>query len=358
MIRARLKKSYPAGADSRAFSLDVQFEAGPGISVLFGPSGSGKTLTLDCIAGFVRPDEGRILVEDEILFDGGTRVYLPPQQRRCGYVLQNYALFPHMSLRDNLDFALGSARSLDRHRRIREMLERFQLGEVAGRYPHELSGGQKQRGSIARALLANPRLLLLDEPAQGLDAVLRQELYSILRQVQRDFPMPSLLVTHDLDEALELGAAMHVFREGRIVQSNSPQMIVDAPASAEIARLLGVYNLLPAEILALDPGRRTSRLRIGEWEVGGPYYPGHLIGDRVTLCVHPARVRVAARNGTPRTNEMAMELEHAAEGGEFARLRFAGGFRAEIPRPEWEEIRRAEAFAVELPASALRLLKG
>lgn len=358
MITARLRKAFPAGRDSRAFTLDVQFTAGKGVTVLFGPSGSGKTLTLDCIAGFERPDEGRILLDDALLYDGAARVCLPPQARHCGYVFQNYALFPHMTLRQNLEFAAGTLRNLDRHKRVSEMLERFQLHEVGGRRPHELSGGQKQRGSIARALLARPRVLLLDEPAQGLDSVLRQELYAILRDVQSDFPIPALLVTHDLDEALELGGQMHVFREGRIVQSGTPQAILDGPASTEIARLMGIYNLLPAEILALDPGRKSSRLRVGEWEIAGPYFPGQLKGDRVTLCVMPGQVRVEACEGYPRANTMGMELEHAVAGPDRARLLFTGGFRAEIARAEWETIARAREFAVEIPAAALRLVKG
>ena len=357
MITARLKKTFAAGAESRAFGLDVQFQAGPGVTVLFGPSGSGKTLTLDCIAGFERPDEGRILLDDAILFDGAARVFLPPQARHCGYVFQNYALFPHMTLRENLEFAAAEGKGLERRKRVSEMLARFQLDEVGGRRPHELSGGQKQRGSIARALLASPKVLLLDEPAQGLDAVLRQELYGILREVQQDFPMPALLVTHDLDEALELGDQMHVFRQGRIVQSGTPQGVLDAPGSVEIARQMGVYNLLAAEILALDPGRNTSRLRVGEWEIPGVYYPGHLKGAHVTLCVAPGQVRVVARDGSVPGGMMGLDLEHVTAGPDRARLLFADGFRAEIARGDWEKMSRAEDFAVEIPAAALRLVK-
>src|SRR5262249_34567633 len=160
------------------------FQAGAGVTVLFGPSGAGKTLTLDSIAGFIPPDEGRILLDDEILFDGAARVHLSPQDRNCGYVFQNYALFPHMTLRENLAFAAERKPRLERHRRVNEMIDRFHLQDTAGRRPHEVSGGQKQRCSIARALIAEPKLLLLDEPAQGLDAQLRSELYEILRQVR------------------------------------------------------------------------------------------------------------------------------------------------------------------------------
>jgi molybdate transport system ATP-binding protein len=170
--------------------------------------------------------------------------------------------------------------------------------------------------------------------------------------------MPALLVTHDLEEALELGDRMHVFREGRIVQSGTPQAILDSPGSADIARLLGIYNLLPAQIVSLDPGRNVSKLRVGEWEIGGLYYPGHLKGDRVMMCVVPGQVRVEARNGYPRANTMGLDLQHVVAGPDRARLLFAGGFRAEIPRAEWEQLSRAEEFAVEIPPAALRLVKG
>src|SRR5258708_17718344 len=142
MLAARLKKTFPQRDDSAAFSLDVEFEAASGVTVLFGPSGSGKTLTLDSIAGFVRPDEGRILLEGEILFDANAAVHLAPQARNCGYVFQNYALFPHMTLRQNLEFAAERRPRLERHRRVNELLEKFRLSDAAGRRPHESSGGQ------------------------------------------------------------------------------------------------------------------------------------------------------------------------------------------------------------------------
>src|SRR5580658_3970399 len=247
MISARIRKNFPPRSDSAGFVLDLEFSAAAGITVLFGPSGSGKTLTLDSIAGFVRPDEGRILLEDDILFDGATGVHLPPQARNCGYVFQSYALFPHMSLRENLEFAAERRPRLERHRRVNEMLERFHLTDAAGRRPHELSGGQRQRCSIARALIGAPKLLLLDEPTQGLDAPLRAEFYDVLRQVRSDFKTPVLLVSHDLDECFELGEEMIVLREGRMVQSGTPRQILDSPANLDVARLLGTFNLLAGE---------------------------------------------------------------------------------------------------------------
>lgn len=356
MIQVRIRKTFPARQDSAGFALDLEFRASAGVTVLFGPSGAGKTLVLDSIAGFVRPDEGRILLDDVILFDAAAGVHLTPQSRNCGYVFQNYALFPHMSLRENLAFAAERRPRLERHRRVNEMLERFRLTEAAGRRPHEVSGGQRQRCSIARALIGAPRLLLLDEPAQGLDAPLRQEFYQVLRQVRADFKTPVLLVTHDLDECFELGEEMIVVREGKIVQSGTPGQIVDHPASLDVARLLGAFNLLPGEIRALDPGRNTSRVQIGEFELDGPYFPGRLKGDRVTICVRPEQLTVLARNGRPGPNQIPADLERAIEKPQWVRLEFSGGITADIPRAEYERLRENKEWVIEFPPAALHAL--
>jgi molybdate transport system ATP-binding protein len=356
MIQARIRKTFPPRKDSSAFSLDVDFRAAAGVTVLFGPSGSGKTMVLDSIAGFVRPDEGRILVEDAILFDGEAKVHLSPQARNCGYVFQNYALFPHMTLRENLVFAAERRPRLERHRRVNETIERFRLAEVAGRRPHELSGGQRQRCSIARALIGAPKLLLLDEPAQGLDAPLRAEFYETLRQVRSDFQTPILLVTHDLDECFELGEEMIVMREGRVVQSGAPRTILDSPASLDVAKLLGLFNLLPGEIRTLDPGRNSSRVQIGEYEIEGPYFPGRFKGDRVTICVRPEQITAMARNGRPGPNQIPATLERIVQKPQSVRLEFAGGISVNLSRADYERLRETSEWVVQLPALGLRAL--
>ncbi|MEP6962358.1 MAG: ABC transporter ATP-binding protein, partial [Acidobacteriota bacterium] len=293
MLNVRLRKAFAAKPDSAGFSLDLEFETSAGVTVLFGPSGSGKTLTLDCIGGFERPEDGRILLDNEILFDAHSGVHLPPQSRKCGYVFQNYALFPHMTLRENLAFGAERTPRLERHRRVNEMLEKFHLTEAAGRKPHQVSGGQRQRCSIARALIGGPKLLLLDEPAQGLDAQLRTELYDTLRQVRAEFETPVLLVTHDLDECFELGDQMLILRDGRIAQSGAPTDVLNQPASLEVAQVLGRFNLLAAEVKTLDPGRDVSRVQVGQFELEGPYFPGCFKGDRITICVRPEQLTAA-----------------------------------------------------------------
>jgi molybdate transport system ATP-binding protein len=354
MIQARLRKAFPAGAGSSGFSLDLEFQAGAGITVLFGPSGAGKTLVLDSIAGFVRPDEGRILLDDDILFDGATGVHLAPQARDCGYVFQKGALFPHMTVRENLEFAAERRPRLERHRRVNEMIERFRLTELAGRRPHEVSGGQRQRLSIARALIGGPRVMLLDEPSQGLDAPLRAELYDVLRQVRSDFKTPVLMVTHDLEECFELGDEMMVVREGRLVQIGTPRKILDQPANLDVARLLGTFNLIAGEIRFLDPGRNVSRVNIGEHDLEGPYFPGHLKGDRVTLCIRPDQLTARPRNGRLGSNQVAASLERTIEQPQGMRLEFAGSIAVAMPRIDFERLRDTTEWLIEFPAASLR----
>jgi molybdate transport system ATP-binding protein len=356
MISARIRKTFPARPDSAGFSLDLEFQAKAGVTVLFGPSGSGKTLTLDSIAGFVRPDQGRIILDDAILFDGATGVHLAPQARQCGYVFQNYALFPHMTLRENLAFAAERRPRLERHRRVNEMLETFRLQDMAGRRPHEASGGQKQRCSIARALIGSPKILLLDEPAQGLDAKLRAEFYEILRQVRGEFKTPILLVSHDFDECFELGEEMIVLHSGRIAQSGTPRKIMDQPANLEVARLLGAFNLIGGEIRTLDPGRNRSRVQVGEFEIEGPYFPGHFKGDRVTVCVRPEQLRALERNGRPGPNQIPVELKRAVEKPRGMRLEFSGGIAVDVSRAEFESRRENTGWLIEFPVDTLRVL--
>lgn len=356
MIRVRIAKHFPAAPDSAGFSLSMEFEAAAGVTVLFGPSGAGKTLTLDSIAGFMKPDSGRILLDDAILFDAEAQVHLRPQLRRCGYVFQNYALFPHMSLRANLAFAAERLPRLERHRKVNEMLERFHLVEVAGRKPHELSGGEKQRCSIARALIGEPRLLLLDEPARGLDAPLRAELYSVLRQVRAGFNLPILLVTHDLEECFQLADQMLVINQGRAVQSGPPRAILDRPAGVEVARLLGITNLFEAEIVALDPGRNISRLRFVERELTGPYLPGRLRGDRVWFFFRPEELRAVPSASRPGPNQIAARLQRVTERPQGVRLEFAGDLVVDMPRTEYSPSKDNKDWLVEFPHPALRVL--
>jgi molybdate transport system ATP-binding protein len=356
-VDARLIKRFPARRDSEPFELNVHFCAAQDITVLFGASGAGKTLLLDCLAGFARPDEGRILVNDELLFDAARRVHLSPQQRRCGYIFQDHALFPHMSVRENLRFAASAARSGRQRRmnrrRVQELLDAFELGDLAARMPAQLSGGQKQRAALARILVSEPRLLLLDEPTRGLDTRLRMAFYDVLRETHRRLEIPVVLVTHDLDECLELAGAVYFLGRGRVLQSGPKEAVFARPATLEIARSLGIYNLLPATISALDPVRHTSRLTVFDAEMEGPHLPGHLIGDSGFICVRQAELRVRPPAMRSSSNQIVLRLLGSSASSGGMRLVFEHDVTATVSESDFEQLRGEERLAVEIPASAV-----
>ncbi len=354
MIEANISKRFPAGPESAGFHLQIEFEAAPGVTALYGPSGSGKTLTLDTLAGFVKPGSGRILLNDRILFDGASGVHLPPQTRSCGYVFQNYALFPHMTLRENLAFAAHEVPRLERHRRIAEQLDRFKLTSMAGRYPHELSGGQKQRGSIARALIAEPRMILLDEPARGMDSTLRADLHLLIHELRQTLKLPILLVTHDAEECFALADRVLVYDAGRIIHRGTPAELLQNPGSAAVAQLLGGFNLFEADVVALDPGRQTSRVRFLGDEIAGPHLRGCFKGDRIALCIRPEELRVADRPGD---NRIRRPLLRTVERPQSVRADFGTGLIVDVPRDTWQMLEPAAAqtgWWVEVPSASLR----
>lgn len=308
-----IQKRFPPGRSGPGFELDVRFGLDSGVTVLFGASGSGKTLTLEALAGFLRPDHGRILLNDEILFDAESGVCLPPQRRGVGYVFQNDALFPHMTLEENLAFGIAGLPVLERHRRVHGMLERFGLAALASRRPHELSGGQKQRASIARALVTEPRLLLLDEPVRGFDYPLRQDFYEILRDVRQTYRIPILLVTHDVREGFELAAQMAVYEAGRIVQTGAPEEIFQHPRSASVARLFGITNIFSGTIETLDPSADTTCIRTEAFPVVVPYLPGRLKGDSVSFCIPQEHVQLLAGGESERARENSIATQVVEE---------------------------------------------
>lgn len=220
-------------ARSEAFALDVQFDAPPGVSVLFGPSGSGKSTTLAAIAGLAKPTSGRIALGDAAWFDSATGVDVPVHRRGVAFVFQSLALFPHMTAAQNV--AYGMSPQLDRAaRRARAvtMLERFRVAPLADRKPPTFSGGEAQRVAVARALAMEPRVVLLDEPFSALDRDLRAELVADVRAFVRDLDVPVLFVTHHRQEALALGTRLVLLERGRVDRVGSVDELAGSPRDA------------------------------------------------------------------------------------------------------------------------------
>ena len=265
------------------FELNVDFSIDGGTLVLFGASGAGKTSTLNAIAGLLSLNDGKIQIDDTIYYDASQGINLPASQRRLGYVFQNYALFPHLTVLENIAFGLGRQR--DRLGHARQWLTRMRLKDFGERYPHELSGGQQQRVALARALAPQPRLLLLDEPFAALDRVLRERLQAELRQLQRDLSLIVVYVTHSLDDAFAVGDHMAVIHEGHVLQQGPLDDVFQHPVNETVAEILGIRNLLRARIVG-------SQL---DW-LGLPLHTEitdrDRDRDRVSLYIQPSEVKI------------------------------------------------------------------
>ena len=226
------------------FRLAPRLRVGPGVTVLFGQSGAGKTLTLEAIAGLLTPDRGRIAIHDRPVFDAADGLDVPPYDRRLGYVVQSYALFPHLTVAQNVAYGVFDLPRAEREQRVDGLLRTLGIQDLADRRPAQISGGQAQRTALARALVRRPQALLLDEPFAALDEGLALTLRRELRRLVRDLDLPVLMVTHDLTEASHVGDRIAVMDAGRILQVGDRPDVLQRPRSARVARLLGIANVL------------------------------------------------------------------------------------------------------------------
>src|SRR5215475_3288166 len=267
--------------------LSLAVEPGELVALL-GPSGCGKTTTLRLVAGFLTPQGGEIWVGDRCL--SSPAAVIPPERRRMAMIFQSYALWPHMTVAQNVAYGLRFKRNLaraDRDHRVKEILKVVQLGGYEGRYPGELSGGQQQRVAVARALVIEPEILLLDEPLSNLDANLREEMRFEIRRLHEAFGITTLYVTHDQGEAMVISDRIAVLDRGRVVQVGTAADLFERPATRFVAQFIGRTNLVDGVVA--EPGvvvRDALRLRVA---------PAALQpGTRVTLSIRPHQVRLAA----------------------------------------------------------------
>lgn len=257
MLKVEIKKSFPR------FKLDVSLSANSGILAILGPSGSGKTMTLQSIAGLVKPDEGYIEINGSILFDSTNKINLPVQRRKVGFVFQHYALFPHLTVKDNIAYGIRDRSRLQIDSKVLQLLNTMNIDGLENRYPKQLSAGQQQRVAIARALAPDPEVLLLDEPFSALDPLLKERLELELLDLQKVFRGSILFVTHDLNEGYKLGARIAVFHSGRIIQHDTKQAVFSTPNSCNVARMLGMRNLIDGVVTKVNGSE--VRVTIPSW---------------------------------------------------------------------------------------------
>jgi molybdate transport system ATP-binding protein len=259
-LTARIRKTF--SSTQHPFLLDVEFDAAPGFTILFGASGSGKTTLLDCIAGLVAPDAGRIVVGERALFDTGLRINTAVAKRGVGYVLQDLALFPHLTVEQNTEYGLAHLPRSVRRQRVAAMLQDFRIADLRQRRPGEISGGERQRVALARALVTDPCVLLLDEPLAALDAPTKSKILDDLRCWNEAHRIPILYVTHAREEVLALGERVLVIEEGRIVAQGTPHEVLGAPLQESVAQLAGFENIFDATVLSVHEDRGTMTCRI------------------------------------------------------------------------------------------------
>jgi len=297
------------GRHTAVDSMNLGIMEGELVSFL-GGSGCGKTTTLRMIAGFESPTSGRIRIRDLDVVD------VPPNRRGVGMVFQNYALFPNMTARQNIGFGLkvGGKPSAEIDRRVNEMLALIHMEELGSRFPHQMSGGQQQRVSLARALAASPRVLLLDEPLSALDARIRVLLRGEIRAIQRQLGITTIYVTHDQEEALSISDRIVVMRDGKIEQLGTPFEIYNRPATAFVASFIGSLNLLSAVVVEPDAGT----LAVDGQRIAAAAPIQGAAGRMVRLSLRPEMISLA--NGSAGNNHLTGTLSNVVFLGSIVRL--------------------------------------
>jgi len=255
------------GREDTSLQLDVRFMIASGFTILFGASGAGKTTVLDCIAGLQEPDSGHIAVGDIVLFDSEKGIELPARSRNIGYLFQTLALFPHMTVRQNIAYGLSMLDRHERENRVSEIAESFGISGLFDRRPFEISGGERQRVALARALVTRPRALLLDEPLTALDAGTKTRILDDLRLWNDRHAVPILYVTHQREEVYALGNRVLVLEAGKLIADGTPHDVLSRPQFESVAQLAGFENIVECSVIASHAEQGTMTCRIAGTEV-------------------------------------------------------------------------------------------
>lgn len=293
MLSVFIEKQFQSSG-SPDFRLEIKEEFLPGFTVLFGPSGAGKSTLLDCIAGLQRPDAGRISLGEEVFYDPTVQTVLAPQRRRIAYVFQSLALFPHLTVQENVGYGVTSTNKEQRQSATDRALRSFHIAELRNRKPRQLSGGEQQRVALARSLATDPRVLLLDEPLTGLDARLRGTILQDLRDWNSSRRIPILYVTHNREEVDAIGERMIALEQGKVVSRGIPREVLDSPRAVAIAHAAGFENVLTATVEELRPPDGIMRVVLlpASTELEIPLGTSHP-GDTVQVAIRAGDILLA-----------------------------------------------------------------
>lgn len=309
MLNVQIRKQVRSNG-AQPFVLDVAALFPLGFTVLFGPSGAGKSTLLDCIAGLQQPDSGEIRLGEKMFFDAAENLSLPPQRRELAYVFQSLALFPHLSVEQNIRYGLDKFPVGEQTERVSTVARNFRIEKLLTRRPTELSGGEKQRVALARALATRPSVLLLDEPLTGLDSVLRRSILEDLHAWNEANRIPILYVTHNREEVDAIGERVVTLVNGRVQETGESRAVLDAPRSIELASAAGFENVLPAVVVehlpadgvmrvSLDHAACEIEIPLGDAEPGSEVRVAIRAGD-ILIATEPPHF-LSARNILPGT---------------------------------------------------------
>ena len=334
-LHVHLRKEQVAGPSSH-FQLDAKFIVSPGVTVIVGHSGAGKTTILHCIAGLSHPDEGRIAVGDSVLFDSAQRIRLEPARRRIAFVFQDLALFPHLSVQDNVMYGLRKLDKAERQQRMHEILKSFQIEHLSRRFPRETSGGEQQRVALARSLVTEPSVLLLDEPLSSLDPRTKIRIIEDLRKWNDRHRIPVLYVTHDHGEVLALGDQVIELEQGRIVAEGLPPEVIRFHERASAAQKIEFANLFDATVVKRMEQERTMvcQLTGTAVQIETPLSQA-TVGSEVCVGIHASEIILASAQPSILSdcNVIHGQVKQIKQSGETVEARVGCGaeFRVHLP---------------------------
>ena len=356
-IAVDIEKRYAAGPAVRAnFRLSMA-----GSTILFGPSGAGKTTVLRAIAGLLQPDKGVISFGNDLWLDTSRGYSLRPESRKVGLLFQDYALFPHLTIRQNIEYGLHRHTKRDRHRIAEEIMDRFEIVELADRRPREISGGQAQRVALARAVAPHPRILLLDEPLAALDVPTRVRVRIELRRLLERVGIPSIMVTHDRAEAIALGAQIVVMARGAVRQTGPVDEVFRRPADSTVAQAVGVETILEGVVADVKAG--IASVRVGGHTVTALAPEPIDNNQRVLVCVRAEDVTLQTTEHRMESarNHLTGKIESIESDGAIERVSVDCGFPlvAVITRTAREEmgLRIGVPVTASVKATAVHVIR-
>jgi len=290
-LSLRLKKKL------HTITIDIDLTLGEETLVLFGPSGAGKSSLLHLISGILTPAGGEVTIDHREVYNSEKKINLPIRSRQIGHLFQDYALFPHMTVRDNIAYGVKAEKRDDVAQRVAELVALMRLSGLEERYPHEISGGQKQRTALARTIAAEPRLLLLDEPFSALDFQVREKLRSDVMMIHRRYPITTIFVTHDLEEAFVMGEKIAVINDGILEQVGTREEVFYRPVTRNVARLIGIKNIFRGRVARLD-GKEVTLATEELGEIKAHAHPSNRLreGAHVSFTIRPEEIMIIRKD--------------------------------------------------------------